>query len=482
MPRRARPTTSPRPPPAVIWAGRVAIVMSALPSSTAAVSTPRLVAVSCRSPSTKSRAAGHAAVGSATASARSSSRTRRTPVSSAAALPRLRSWRTTSAPAARAASAVPSVLPVVDDDDPADLRQGGDGGHGRRDAVRLVLARDDGGDPRGERAHQRRVTWRLSRPERARRSSAVSEAVGGEGGGVPLAPRGELALVVGGLELGVEVPDRHEQAAGAEGAEQAGVAAEGVVAGGVQAGEGVGGGVLVVGQDEADVRPLADAHPVGRRQGRHRDGGHDGGVGPLERLGGVALEVLALDPEVEALVHGDLEGGAVGEHVLQARAVGGDLRRCVTTGWPGSAARAASSCPARSREASPLALPDWVPMSTVPSARCRPGQAIGSTVATVTSLGAPSGTCSGRTVTLRRGGREDLAQGDPVGLTRQPLERPALERRRPRLGTARMRCRCRADVEMPCPCVHPNGVRVRWPGGGSGHRGWPTRRCRCGPR
>ena len=39
-------------------------------------------------------------------------------------------------------------------------------------------------------------------------------------------------------------------------------------------------------------------------------------------------------------------------------------------------------------------------MRTVPSARCRPGHAIGSTVATVTSLGAPSGTCSGRTETV----------------------------------------------------------------------------------
>ena len=72
----------------------------------------------------------------------------------------------------------------------------------------------------------------------------------------------------------------------------------------------------------------------------------------------------------------------------------------LVTGWPCSAASAASTCAARSREASPLELPDWVPMSTDPSARCRPGHAIGSTVATTTSCGAPSGTKASATRTL----------------------------------------------------------------------------------
>ena len=53
-------------------------------------------------------------------------------------------------------------------------------------------------------------------------------------------------------------------------------------------------GTLGVGR-RTDVRPLADAHPVGRRQGGQRDGGHDGGVGALERLGGIGLDVMWSD-------------------------------------------------------------------------------------------------------------------------------------------------------------------------------------------
>ena len=47
---------------------------------------------------------------------------------------------------------------VVDDHDPPHLRQRRHGAHRGRDAVGLVLAGDDGGDLRGERTHQRRVT------------------------------------------------------------------------------------------------------------------------------------------------------------------------------------------------------------------------------------------------------------------------------------------------------------------------------------
>jgi hypothetical protein len=70
---------------------------------------------------------------------------------------------------------------VVDDDDPVDTLQAQDGPHRRGDAVGLVLAGDDRGDRPHvldrTHLHQRRVTWRLSRPERARRSSALSGSV-----------------------------------------------------------------------------------------------------------------------------------------------------------------------------------------------------------------------------------------------------------------------------------------------------------------
>src|SRR3954453_16089079 len=60
---------------------------------------------------------------------------------------------------------------------------------------------------------------------------------------------------------------------------------------------------------------------------------------------------------------------------------------------------------AMSRLVSPLALPDWIPTSTSPLSRCRPGQASGSTVAIVTSSGAPSGAlpAAKRTVAVAAG-------------------------------------------------------------------------------
>ena len=291
MPPRASPTTSPRPPPAVICGGqRGDGHVGACRRAPAAVSTPRLVAVSSRSPSTKSRAAGHAAarVGHgirpprARAPGAPRSRARR-------ALPRLRGCRTTSAPAAPATSRGVVGAAVVDDDDPVDLRQGRARrprsprcgrprpctGRRRRPAAsgssasrrvrkgRWAVVRT------GRSGHQRRVTWRLSRPERARRSSAVRGASEARAAAYRSPQAASSSSWSAASSVGVEVPHRDEQAAGAEGAEQAGVAAEAVLARGVQAGERVGGDVLVVGQDEADVGALADAHPVGRRQRGH---------------------------------------------------------------------------------------------------------------------------------------------------------------------------------------------------------------------
>ena len=69
-------------------------------------------------------------------------------------------------------------------------------------------------------------------------------------------------------------------------------------------------------------------------------------------------------------------------------------------GVPCSAEAAASREVARSREASPEIEPDCVPTKTVPSARCSPGQASGSTVAMVAPAGAPSGACPFAKVTV----------------------------------------------------------------------------------
>ncbi len=89
-------------------------------------------------------------------------------------------------------------------------------------------------------------------------------------------------------------------------------------------------------------------------------------------------------PEVEAVVHGDLEGHRQVEHVLQPRA---RLDRCRgwRTGVPTGASSAASSAAARSRDASPDPAFCCRPTMTAPSPRCSAGQAIGSTVATTTS-------------------------------------------------------------------------------------------------
>ena len=163
MPSRASRTTKPCPPPAVRCGGRVAMRHVGRPVG--------------------DRRHEHAEVGGAglevavdeeqvprlpdpAGSAWSCSATSPAPVVIAAALPRLRACRTTSAPAARARSAVSSVLPSSTTTTRSTPGMAGGGGDGRRDPVRLVLGRDDGGDGPGGDVHagQRRVIWRLSRP------------------------------------------------------------------------------------------------------------------------------------------------------------------------------------------------------------------------------------------------------------------------------------------------------------------------------
>src|SRR5690625_3956759 len=103
MARRAIPVTRPRPP-APACGGSTAIDMSARPATTGGTNGATLIAVEPRSASTNN---------SSRAGPSSSSRiaTTEAPVSMAAALPRFWEWRTTTAPAARAACWVSSSLP-----------------------------------------------------------------------------------------------------------------------------------------------------------------------------------------------------------------------------------------------------------------------------------------------------------------------------------------------------------------------------------
>ena len=87
--------------------------------------------------------------------------------------------------------------------------------------------------------------------------------------------------------------------------------------------------LLVVRQHPAQVLLRADTAPVGRVDAGEPGRRDDRGVGAVERRRDVVgdLRAAALDPEIETLVHGDLEGGGQVQHVLQARTVARPLRR-----------------------------------------------------------------------------------------------------------------------------------------------------------
>jgi hypothetical protein len=128
-------------------------------------------------------------------------------------------------------------------------------------------------------------------------------------------------------------------------------------------------------------------------------------------------------------VDGDLEGGVLGEHVLQPRAVGGDLgeardRLALLGGEGGEQLRreVARGIPAR------VARLGADEHRAVGAVQPGPGEGehggdrdlAGRAVRDVLVADGDGG----------RGGREDLANGDPVGLVRQAPERTALERSR----------------------------------------------------
>ena len=126
------------------------------------------------------------------------------------------------------------------------------------------------------------VTCRLASPARADLSAALSSPPFSASSRSAANARGRLLQHLGaGAER--EVPDRGEQAVGAEHADEPRVLGDRVLAGGVQAGERVEELVLGVRHDPAQVLLGADVGPVRRLDRGQPDGGHHAAVGLLER-------------------------------------------------------------------------------------------------------------------------------------------------------------------------------------------------------
>ena len=175
--------------------------------------------------------------------------------------------------------------------------------------------------------------------------------------------------------------------------------------------------LLVLGQHPAQVGLGAHAAPVRRRHRRQLHRRDDGGVGPLHRRGDFTGRVRgSLDPVVEAVVDGHLDG-VLGQQVLQSRAGAGQAR--------GHDA-AAGGCGQGRLERVPQVTADVAGARlhlqaqedpTVSAHQGRPGQRQHRRQ---------------RDVTRRVGGehqpgrrrRDDLAQGDPLGLVGAPREGP----------------------------------------------------------
>src|SRR6478672_3658916 len=404
------------------------MAMSAAPEATGVTSTPRLAALSSRSASTKSRWRDPPARAGSAASARA---TAAAPVAMAAALRRLRGWRSTVAPADRATAAVPSLLPsstTTTRSTPSMPR-----------AAAMVAAIRSASSLAGMiTATPGAGTVGLAQGDLAAEQAGPGPALvpaqrlaGGDGLVIPLLPGGRGALVVRGGAVRVEVPDRHEQAAGPERPEQPGALTQAALVGGVQPREGVGGGVLVLRQHPADVGAFADAAPVGGLDAGDPGGGDGRAVGTLE--GGLALVVElgdVVDPELEAVVHRHVEGGGRVEDVLQP----GGLRR----GQRGGEDRAARLGGQRGQQdlrdvpagvaggAAGLGGDEHLAVGAV---QARPGEGQHGR----DGGGGGGAVADGRRQELHRRGRggKDLAQRDPLGLGGQPLERPRHERRRP---------------------------------------------------
>src|SRR5882757_3378602 len=311
MPARARRTTKPCPPPAVAWVGSVAMVMSARPSSTGGSSGPAPLAVSPRS---ASRNSSTSASGTAAA-----------PVVIAAALPRLRGWRTARAPAASAIAAVLSVEPssttstvctpamraaacTVAAIRSASLRAG------------ITTATRTAGSANGELPTGQPV--------------AGATLVGGQRGVVGQRLADALAHGLGRvLELGRllvrgQLPDRGEQALAAERADVAGALAQAVRAGHVQPGESLEQRRLVLRHDPAQPRLVPLVAPVGGLHRGESGGRRRGGVGLLQRLLDLRGHLVrVLHPEQEPVVHRDVQRDGRVDELLQLRGVRLDLHR-----------------------------------------------------------------------------------------------------------------------------------------------------------
>ncbi len=264
------------------------------------------------------------------------------------------------------------------------------------------------------------VTCRLVRPPRARRSSGVS------GASVARAAARRSANSAAGFSTSSrrdparQVPHRHREPVSAEGAHQTGALAEARPARRVQPRESVQKPLLGVRHDPAQMVLLRRLAPVRGVHALELDGRDGRGVGPLQGGGHLRRGVLRVrDPELEAAVHFWLEG-ALRRRADPAAADRRPGRGGPAPGVPGCASRARWRVSARSRLMSPDAVSFCRPSRTEPSSRRRAGQAIGSTVASVTD-----GDALGQAVLegqFDRGRRDQLAQGHPVALAGQPLE------------------------------------------------------------
>ena len=138
-------------------------------------------------------------------------------------------------------------------------------GRGGPRCMSCPIARDPSARARsrGDRA-QRRVTWRLTTPARARRSSAVSGSVRASASASATCERRRRRLDVGRLGVRRQVPHRHQQPVGPEGPDVPPGVADPRRARRVQPGQRVEQRLLVVRHDPAQVGALADPAPVRR--------------------------------------------------------------------------------------------------------------------------------------------------------------------------------------------------------------------------
>ena len=196
------------------------------------------------------------------------------------------------------------------------------------------------------------------------------------------------------------------------------------LAGRAQPGECVQQLVFVLGHRPTQVAALADAAPVGSLYGPQARGRHDVLVGLVHLLLRLVVELRRAHPPVEALVDGDRQRRAC-QQVLQPGAVlrlgkpGDALPRLGVEGGQqrlGEVPRHVVAPAGRLQRHNDLPFP---PDQGGPGHRQQGGQGD----CPLGQLGPVGEHLVGERQRRRRGG-DDLTQGHPVALARQPGERP----------------------------------------------------------